>query len=76
MKPIVHWWNAGNSKSAVNAIMQINEANILLDAIGMLSDSKKLSSLGLDLIPGLVEKSRILIESRYMSHIRGGLEFV
>jgi hypothetical protein len=42
----------------------------------MLSDSKKLSSLGLDLIPGLVEKSRILIESRYMSHIRGGLEFV
>ena len=76
MKPIVHWWNAGNARSAVNAIVQINEPNILLDAIMMLAGSTRMSKLGLDLLPGLIDKSRILIESRYMSHIRGGLEFV
>ena len=42
----------------------------------MLAGSTRMSKLGLDLLPGLIDKSRILIESRYMSHIRGGLEFV
>ena len=33
MKPIIHWWVSGNVKSAVNAIVQIQEATILNDAL-------------------------------------------
>lgn len=84
MKPILHWWCNGNIKSAVNAINQyvnaisdrINEPSILLDALSMCCQSSKFSSMPIDYAPQLVEKARTLIESKYTSHVRGGLDFV
>jgi len=35
MKPILHWWNSGNIKSSINAINQLNEPSIILDALVM-----------------------------------------
>jgi hypothetical protein len=32
--------------------------------------------VNLEFLPPMLEKSKVLIESKYMSHIKGGLEFV
>ncbi|KAM3141022.1 hypothetical protein pb186bvf_006823 [Paramecium bursaria] len=76
MKPINHWWTQNNVKSAVNAINQLNEPSILLDAFTLILNSNKFSQITIDLVPNLMEKAKILIESKYLSHIKGGLEFV
>ncbi|CAD8155271.1 unnamed protein product [Paramecium octaurelia] len=75
MKPILHWWSNNNLKSAMNAITQVTEPSILQDALSLYSQSSKFGQVPMDSIPMLLEKARILIESKYTNHIRGGLDF-
>ncbi|CAK75916.1 unnamed protein product (macronuclear) [Paramecium tetraurelia] len=75
MKPILHWWSNNNLKSAMNAINQVQEPSILQDALSLYSQSPKFGQVPIDSLPMLLEKARILIESKYTSHIRGGLDF-
>ncbi|CAD8153114.1 unnamed protein product [Paramecium octaurelia] len=75
MKPILHWWSNNNLKSAMNAINQVLEPSILQDALSLYSQSPKFGQVPIDSLPMLLEKARILIESKYTSHIRGGLDF-
>lgn len=66
MKPIIHWWNSGNLKSAVNAIRSIDEPTILQDALQMIMFSPKFGTLGMDLLPPLLEKAKVIISSKFM----------
>ncbi|CAD8057045.1 unnamed protein product [Paramecium primaurelia] len=75
MKPILHWWSNNNLKSAMNAITQVMEPSILQDALSLYSQSNKLGQVPIDSIPMLLEKARILIESKYSSYVRRGLDF-
>ncbi|CAD8063132.1 unnamed protein product [Paramecium sonneborni] len=75
MRPILHWWSNNNLKSAINAITQVIEPSILQDALSLYSQYPKFAQVPIDTIPMLLEKARILIESKYTSHMRGGLDF-
>ncbi|CAD8100190.1 unnamed protein product [Paramecium primaurelia] len=75
MKPIMHWWSNNNIKSAVNAINQLSEPSILFDALLMCAQSQKFKSIPMEQLPQLLEKCKILIDSKYLSHIKGGLLF-
>ncbi|CAD8067034.1 unnamed protein product [Paramecium sonneborni] len=75
MRPILHWWSINNLKSAMNAIAQVIEPSILQDALSLYSQSPKFGQVPIESIPMLLEKARILIESKYTSYIRGGLQF-
>ncbi|CAD8103798.1 unnamed protein product [Paramecium sonneborni] len=75
MKPIIYWWSNNNIKSAINAINQLMEPSILFDALSMCSQSCKFKSIPIEQMPQMLEKCKILIESKYLSHIKGGILF-
>ncbi|CAD8185955.1 unnamed protein product [Paramecium pentaurelia] len=75
MKPIIYWWSNNNIKSAINAINQLTEPSILFDALTMCSHSQKFKSIPIEQIPQLLEKCKVLIDSKYLSHIKGGIVF-
>ncbi|CAD8152637.1 unnamed protein product [Paramecium pentaurelia] len=75
MKPILHWWINNNLKSALNAINQVVEPSILHDALSLYSKSSKFGQVPIDSLPMLLGKARILIESKYNSHVKSGLDF-
>ncbi|CAD8205484.1 unnamed protein product [Paramecium pentaurelia] len=75
MKPIIYWWSNNNLKSAINAINQLVEPSILFDALSMCSHSSKFKMIPIEQMPQLLEKCKILIESKYLSHIKGGIVF-
>jgi katanin p80 WD40 repeat-containing subunit B1 len=66
MKPILHWWNSANYRSAVNAISSLQEPTILQDALQMLMFSPKFGTMGMELLPPMIEKSKVLIGSKYL----------
>jgi katanin p80 WD40 repeat-containing subunit B1 len=38
--------------------------------------SPKFSNLNMELLPPLLDKAKILVDSKYMAHIKGGMEFL
>ncbi|CAK65864.1 unnamed protein product (macronuclear) [Paramecium tetraurelia] len=75
IKPILSWWINNNIKSAINAINQVIDPSILQDALSLYSQQPKFSSIPIENFPLLLEKARILIESRFAFHIKTGLDF-
>ncbi|CAD8142562.1 unnamed protein product [Paramecium pentaurelia] len=75
MKPILCWWINNNIKSAINAIYQVTDPSILQDALSLYSQQPKFSQIPIDNFPLLLEKARLLLESRFAFHIKTGLDF-
>ncbi|KRX07123.1 WD40-repeat-containing domain [Pseudocohnilembus persalinus] len=75
MQPILHWWNNGNIKSALHAINQLTDSQLLMDALNMSLSLNKLQYLNIENVCILVSKAKILIESKYSPHIKCGLNF-
>ncbi|CAK75740.1 unnamed protein product (macronuclear) [Paramecium tetraurelia] len=75
MKPIMYWWSNNNIKSAINAINQLVEPSILFDALTMCSQSSRFKSIPIEQMPQMLEKCKVLIDSKYLSHIKGGIVF-
>ncbi|CAD8067805.1 unnamed protein product [Paramecium sonneborni] len=75
MKPIICWWTNNNIKSAVNAINQVTDPQNLQDVISLCSQQPKFTQIPIDNFPMLLEKARLLIESRFAFHIKTGLDF-
>ncbi|EAS07712.3 katanin con80 domain protein (macronuclear) [Tetrahymena thermophila SB210] len=76
VKPIQHWWNQGNSKSSLYAISQLYDPCYVMDALQMTLNMNKLQYVNVEGVGTLLQKCKILIESKYQSHIKFGLEFV
>ncbi|KAL4445218.1 hypothetical protein ABPG74_022031 [Tetrahymena malaccensis] len=76
VKPIQHWWHQGNSKSSLYAISQLHDPCYVMDALQMTLNMNKLQYVNVEGVGTLLQKCKILIESKYQSHIKFGLEFV
>jgi len=77
LKPVSHWWNTGNVKSAINAInmMNINEPTLVLDLLNMSLNVNK-GNMPLEAGSVFLQKAGFLVDSKIDVHIRKGIEFV
>jgi katanin p80 WD40 repeat-containing subunit B1 len=75
LEPIHQWWVNGNQKAALFAINKLDDPWIILDAVQMTVSLNKLHYVTIEGSVILVQKCRELIESKYLQHVKGGVEY-
>ena len=75
LAPIQHWFSSGNTKAAINAIQGLNEPVVIQDLINMIMTTNKISCMSIEFNTVLLRKAIILIESKYIIHIKTGIRF-
>ena len=77
MKQIHQWLNTNNSKTALNAINQLNEPSLIIDAIRMGTTGKfSFQTLNIDAATLYLNKCVFLFTSKYYPHVNAAVEFV
>ena len=75
LAPIQHWFSSGNIKAAINAIQGLNEPVVIQDLVNMIMTTNKVSNMSIEFNTVLLKKAIILIESKYIIHIKTGIRF-
>lgn len=77
MRQISQWVNRGDTKTAVNAVKQLQEPSLILDAIRITTSGKhSYHTLPIDSACLYLHKCLPLLNSKYYPHVSAALEII
>jgi len=75
---ILHYWNSGNIRSALNAIniLNLNDSTLIMDLLNMSSAVNKTGQMNIEAACIFLQKAVQLIDSKFDHHVKMGFKHI
>jgi len=75
---VLHYWNSGNIRSALNAIniLNLNDSTLIMDLLNMSAAVNKTGQMNVEAACIFLQKAVMLIDSKFDHHVKMGFKFI
>jgi len=75
---VLHYWNSGNIRSALNAIngLNLNDSTLIMDLLNMSTAVNKTGQMNVEAACIFLQKAVMLVDSKFDHHVKMGFKFI
>jgi len=75
---VLHYWNSGNIRSALNAIniLNLNDSTLIMDLLNMSTAVNKTGQMNVEAACIFLQKAVMLVDSKFDHHVKMGFNFI